>query len=304
MIMKKPDKQSRLRARARAFTRVELMVLIALTGMFAAMLLTSTANTKAQAHLAVCIDNQRQLALGWRLYAEDHLDLILGMGDDLSDWRVRPDNIPFGYWPRATGAIEAAINYDEAGYKLGGHYPYSRTAKIIHCPADPRINSSNAPAWVSYSGMGDLGGFVKTTSLLNPSQRFLWTEENDPRHVNAGPWSQYQLGENLGSWVFQAPPTPPDWQGLTWWDAPATFHLDNSVFSYADGHVGVRQWLDDATLAIAAYSPHGPQTDKITLARLISATSSPTGGPLYTDGLGSRHDLPFMAAGYASLQNP
>src|SRR5581483_3686478 len=100
---------------AGAFTLVELLVVIAMVAILAALLLPALADTKLRSHTANCMDNQRQLAVGFRMYAEDHDGRVGNMGDASTfDWRVRPGNSP---WvppsPPATNAMDAVKRYDE-----------------------------------------------------------------------------------------------------------------------------------------------------------------------------------------------
>jgi prepilin-type N-terminal cleavage/methylation domain-containing protein len=60
------------RSANRAFTLIELLVVIAIIGVLASMLLPVLASSKRKSQGVICLNNTRQFALAWRLYAEDN----------------------------------------------------------------------------------------------------------------------------------------------------------------------------------------------------------------------------------------
>jgi prepilin-type N-terminal cleavage/methylation domain-containing protein/prepilin-type processing-associated H-X9-DG protein len=303
---------------ARGFTLIELLVVIAIIAILAAMLLPALAMAKKKAMTATCLSNQRQLALAWDMYADDHhghlvcadttlpANAVVNANGD-APWRYATPIPPSLQQPRIPfselNTSEADLLTLNQGYKDAGLYKYAPNVNVLHCPADLRARSSfpgsstAAPgvfAWGSYSEAAGLNGspytssdspstpIVKQSAILHPSRKYLWIEENDPR------------GENRGSWVLKkagtATATPP-FSDAAMEDSVAAWHGDNSTFSFADGHTESHKWLDGANIAFAANmnpKKYGPYY-------------VPPSAPTYAQ---APHDVYFLANGYATQENP
>src|SRR5437870_801356 len=67
-----------------AFTLVELLVVVAVIMILAALLLPVLSKAKAQAQRILCLNNLKQLGLVWTLYADDNGD-ALAVNETLRD---------------------------------------------------------------------------------------------------------------------------------------------------------------------------------------------------------------------------
>jgi prepilin-type N-terminal cleavage/methylation domain-containing protein len=284
--------------KAKGFTLIELLVVIAIIAILAALLLPALANAKQKALVVNCINSEKQLLLGWVMYADDNNDNMVGADcNSSSDWRVSPAGTGFQMpiIPPGFASSPSLLNkfLDEQGFAQGGLYNYCKNADLLHCPADIRYRSGNY-AFDSYSMPNGLnaantsthsigtGHIYKQSAVRSPSKAIAFLEENDPRSqaITGGSGSVF---ENDNSWTLPISGTtyPSGWFGLTFWDGPAAFHRTSAVFGFMDGHAENHRWKDGATITLGNYD--GPSKD--TYAQTFSQVQCP-------------NDLPYVANGY------
>jgi prepilin-type processing-associated H-X9-DG protein len=251
----------------RAFTLNELLVVLATLAILAVVLLPALASTQpGSAKVFQCLNNVRQMAVAWTLYAEDNHDRLVNNFDTASI-QNELQNKTYRSW--ANDIMDWSINSyvtNLDGIRLAPFYQYARSLGIYQCPADnysgalqrnigwtgrPRSYSMNAffgastPTWVGDKNefYPSYRQFLKTSSVPNPANLYVMLEEH-PDSINDGYFSN-NANPNIATWIPQI-----------WHDLPGSNHAGSAGFSFADGHAEIHKWKSyKCTILPVKFSP-------------------------------------------------
>ena len=208
----------------RAFTLIELLVVIAIIAILASLLLPALAKAKQRAMGIRCLSNQKQIALGYLLYATDHSD-YLPLAAHLGD------------------AAPCEWFFEISPYLAKQNASYTglvAKATVLACPSAnlEKVFPPSTPASAAYGGYGHnyvyLGYLleserVKTTHVTKPTQTCMNGDGLDPAP-----------GLNWWNYGYLYPPSHPPWG--TSKIQPYIRHGKGGNYSWVDGHVSMTSW--------------------------------------------------------------
>jgi len=269
---------------SRAFTRIELIVTLAMAFLLAMIYSHGTVLTQNQSDSAICTSNLRRLNLAWSLYAYDNRGKLVGNLDGGGVQSLANSNLTWvlGWFDFGGGSPNAANTNTALLTDFSPLAKYSgRTASIFKCPADASLSlgTRGGPRVRSYSMNGYVGqrqapysaGYrqFRTIDEINqpsPSQLFVFIDEREDSINDA----DFQI--NMDGFD----PRDPSRHSVV--DYPAARHQNGPNLSFADGHVELWSWKDARTtpvlrpgqpLALGNGSPNNAD-----VTRIQAATSS------------------------------
>jgi len=134
----------------RAFTLIELMVIIAVISTLAVLLLPTWAGARASAAKAECAANLRQLGAAITLFASDHTGMFPPAGDSLSNSNEISWDTYVNFYITGVHLTSKELMV----YEDGASVPRNQSPGILLCPADTGPDTT----WVA--------GFEQSTGHL------------------------------------------------------------------------------------------------------------------------------------------
>jgi prepilin-type N-terminal cleavage/methylation domain-containing protein/prepilin-type processing-associated H-X9-DG protein len=232
-----------------AFTLMELLTVIAIIGVLAALLLPVLGKVKQKAWETTCLNNVEQLQIAWTVYADDFGGNLPhnSCGDGAGETLRNPGWVAGNMW-LDTDLGKDLTESTNTDLLVGSQYAlfgsiggYVKNPAVYHCPADrstvtldgqilPRVRSYSMN---NYMGAQELPGFrffMKMQDIIvpGPSDAFVFIDEREDS-INDG---LFAVDAESHYAII---------------DYPASHHNGGSNLSFADGHTEFHKWLEPTT---------------------------------------------------------
>lgn len=293
--MKAEAKSQASISRNRGFTLIELLVVIAIIAILAAMLLPALSKAKQKAQAIGCMNNAKQLMLGWIMYASDNNDLLApndypfttAYAGEVATTQVKQKNWVVGTMAVGSDAADLPFKQGKVSELLDPNTvlsPYVPNRNVYHCQADNYVDSyaGNNVHVRSYSMNSAVGTIFSSATATQPigspvGGGFLAGsayQNNQSTYLTYGKMSSFTRPGAANTWVImdENPITINDSSlavsalatpGSTYLiDYPAGNHANSAGMAFADGHSIVHKWQDSRTYTIPASAiatEHGNQ---------------------------------------------
>jgi len=262
------------------FTLLELLIVIAIIAILAALLLPALNRSKIRAQTVFCMNNRMQLTLAWATYAGDNDDHLAPNATG------RPTG-PDLFWETAWEdfSVNNPDNTNAACLLNTTLGPYVQSLRIFKCASDnylcneggvmmPRLRSVSMNGYIEGGAYTDQHApydseyepgwcaYDRFTDIIAPGPSMLWVFiEEQADSINDGYFRIDVENPNL------------------WLDLPASYHDGRCAIGFADGHGEIKRWEDPSTDVAVTQNKHSgyPAPHSADIQWMVPRTTAKTG---------------------------
>jgi prepilin-type N-terminal cleavage/methylation domain-containing protein len=224
------------------FTLIELLIVIAVIAILAAMLLPALARARHTAIMTVCANNLKQMHAGNMMYVTDNDRYLMfsnwnghesGGGDwDMQGWLYQYSKLSGQWYPHHL--------------ETGAMWSYLKDEKLFHCPMhkgwDENVGGLWARVFSSYMMNGVVNDFAYQESGAAEDKRLFRISRMPPNGILI---SEQDEGTGFGSWGWNDGANYP-WEAVDNWGGR---HFGRGMVVSFDGSVEQLYKVEAASIA-------------------------------------------------------
>jgi len=254
-----------------AFTLIEILIVIAIIAILAALLLPALSTAKAKGLRISCMNNLRQLGVGCQVYAADN------DGRLVENWPYAlAPNLETNCWMH--GNMRSSFQATNVGLlRTGKLFPYANNPNSYHCPADrstagdvATAGSGSGPHVRSYSMNSWMGSRYMENERPTFNQRPYRTFVRDSELNAATPATLFVIADEHEATIDDAFFFISMNDTDIFINYPATRHDRGYALSFADAHVEHYKIRDPSSKGPAQGSYNPTNSDWVRLKQVTT----------------------------------